>query len=116
MSCVQRVTCLREVSVGRILGYTVHLGKNIERLRLAAGHANAAAFARKIGVTSPTLNDWESGRYENLRLESLLRLAKGIPCAVEELLTGVDENYDEVRRNLEKITGGVTPGGVVTSP
>ncbi len=74
------------------------LGKNIERLRLAGGHENAAAFARAIGITSATLNDWESGRYTNLRLDSLLRIARGVPCTVDDLLIGVDAAYDAVSR------------------
>lgn len=116
MSPLQGVTCLRVVSAPRILVYTVRLGKNIEQLRKAAGHDNAAAFARKIGVTSPTLNDWESGRYENLRLESLLRLAKGIPCTIEDLLGGVDNQYDKVRSDLEKTFNSGVASDSVTSP
>jgi hypothetical protein len=47
------------------------LGANIRRLRLDAGHRNAAAFARSIGITPQTLKGWETGRYKDLRLESL---------------------------------------------
>jgi transcriptional regulator with XRE-family HTH domain len=75
------------------------LGKNIERLRVAAGHANAAAFARSIGITPATLNDWESGRYTNLRLDSLFRVARGIPCTLEELIAGVDPQYEGLIAN-----------------
>jgi transcriptional regulator with XRE-family HTH domain len=81
----------------------VRLGKNIERLRLAAGKTNAAAFAREMGVPAQKLKDWESGRYTKLRLDSLLLLAKALGCAVDELLDGVDPAYDKIviaRRDL----------------
>jgi DNA-binding transcriptional regulator YiaG len=109
------------------------LGKNIERLRLSAGHANAARFARSIGITPATLNDWESGRYQNLRLDSLLRVARGVPCVIDELLIGVDTSYDEIvtaraassytppalpvpdpkhEKNIESVTQSVPSDGV----
>lgn len=70
------------------------LKENIERVRIAAGYQNAAAFARHIGVSPGTLGDWEAGRYENLQLSNLLRIAKGAKCSVEDLLRGVDPEYD----------------------
>lgn len=98
------------------------LGKNIERLRLAAGHTNAAQFARSIGITPPTLNDWESGRYSNLRLDSLLRVARGVPCSIEELLEGVDPDYEKVRtvadvkrRNIDEPMTLLVPSPGVSS-
>ena len=85
---------LQGYSHGRVGSTT--LGKNIETLRVAAGHVNAAAFARSIGITPATLNDWESGRYQNLRLDSLMRIARGIPCRFDALLAGVDDEYDKI--------------------
>lgn len=76
------------------------LKDNIERVRLAAGFDNAAAFARLIGVSPGTLGDWEAGRYENLRLDNLLRIAKGAKCEVEDLVVGIDPAYDRWRRDL----------------
>lgn len=67
------------------------LGANIERLRREAGHTNATAFAEAIGVTATQLHDWETGRYKNLSLESLIKIAQGIPCTVEDLLQGTYE-------------------------
>lgn len=91
------------------------LGKNIERLRIGAGHVNAAAFARSIGITAATLNDWESGRYKNLRLDSLMRIARGIPCRFDDLLAGVDDKYDEVVTSVLKSTSEYG-SGVAESP
>lgn len=94
-------------------GHMATLGQNIERLRVAAGHKNATAFARSIGISAATLHDWESGRYQNLRLDSLIRVARGIPCAVEELLIGVDSDYDVVIREMSSTrqnkVGALTP-------
>lgn len=70
------------------------LGANIERLRVQNGHTNAAKFARQIGVSPGTLGDWEKGRYENIRLDSLLRLVKHLPCTLDELIIGVDPDYE----------------------
>lgn len=95
-------------------GIVTTLGKNIERLRLGAGHTNAAKFARSIGITAATLNDWESGRYSNLRLDSLLRIARGIPCTMDELLAGVDETYDNFRARAD-MTHENNPAGVTFS-
>jgi transcriptional regulator with XRE-family HTH domain len=86
----------------------VGLGDNIKALRVAAGQENAAAFARSINVTPATLNDWETGRYENLRLDSLLRIAKGLGCAVEELLQGVDPAYDKIIATRRDLVGQTT--------
>lgn len=109
-------------------GETSALGKNIERMRLQAGHTNAAAFARSVGIAAATLNDWEGGRYKKLRLDSLLKLAKGIPCTVDELLGGVDADYDaiidarsesahddSVKKSYD-VTSPDTGAGVISTP
>lgn len=70
------------------------LGRNIEQARIAAGYENAAEFARLIGVSPGTLGDWEGGRYRNLRLDNLLRIAKGAACNFDALVVGVDAAYD----------------------
>jgi transcriptional regulator with XRE-family HTH domain len=76
------------------------LGENIERARLAAGYTNAAEFARQIKVSPGTLGDWEAGRYKNLQLNSLLKIAKVAKCALEDLVVEVDADYDQLRRDL----------------
>jgi transcriptional regulator with XRE-family HTH domain len=65
------------------------LGRNIRELRVQRGHAEQAEFARLIGVSPQMLNDWEAGRFKDLRLKSLLKLIQGIPCAPDELLKGL---------------------------
>ena len=89
---------LREIYLAAMLTVQMGLGKNIERARRLAGFNNAAEFARLIGVSPTTLNDWESGRYKNLRLESVIRIAKGAACRVETLVVGFDTSYDRLWR------------------
>lgn len=84
----------------RMLSAHMGLGQNIARLRIAAGHDNAAAFAREIGVKPGYLNDLEKGRYKDLRLSSVLRIAKKLQVPIDELLSDVDAEYDAMRRDL----------------
>jgi DNA-binding Xre family transcriptional regulator len=65
------------------------LGHNIKRLREAAGHLVAKDFAEAIGMTPQSLSHLESGVYKDLRLKTLLAIAKGIPCDVDDLLEGL---------------------------
>lgn len=80
-----------------MLSASMTLGENIERLRHAAGLHNAAAFARDIGVSPGNLGDWEKGRYVDLRLSNLLRIAKKLKVSVDELLAGIDAEYEVIR-------------------
>ncbi len=86
----------RKATAAYSLAVVPTLGENITRLRTAAGKTNAAAFARSMGITPTTLNDWEAGRYKNLRLDSLLSLATALNVSVDALLSGVDRDYDRV--------------------
>ncbi len=86
----------RKATAAYSLAVVPTLGENITRLRTAAGKTNAAAFARSMGITPTTLNDWEAGRYKNLRLDSLLSHATALNVSVDALLSGVDRDYDRV--------------------
>jgi transcriptional regulator with XRE-family HTH domain len=74
------------------------IGKNIERLRIAAGHTKPADFARHLNISAQQLSDWEHGRNRTVRLDTLLMFAKGIPCRIEELVAGEDADYDRLWR------------------
>ncbi len=97
-----------------MLGRFMGLRENIERVRLAAGFRNAADFAREIGVSPGTLGDWEAGRYTKLRLDNLLRIAKGAKCRIEDLVVGVDDSYDGLWRDLAD-HGDAKPSGAAQS-
>jgi transcriptional regulator with XRE-family HTH domain len=64
-------------------------GQHLRRLREAAG-LSRAALARKAGVASSTLGNWEAGRGMP-GLPTLLRLAGALGVPVERFAAGVEE-------------------------
>jgi transcriptional regulator with XRE-family HTH domain len=80
------------------------MGENLRRLREAAGFATGADFARSLGVTVQQLNDWENRR-EFVDTKTLIRLAKGARCLVEDIVAGVDVNFDAMARDLIRQRG-----------
>ena len=79
------------------------LGQNIKRLRWEAGLQTQKALADLLGVPQPQVSDWENDRYAVLETLTLVKIAKGLRCSVDQLLAGVDPDYDRVRD-----AGGVT--------
>ena len=74
------------------------VGRNIKRLRLEAGISALRAFAERLGVLDAQLSDWENDRYVVLKVRTLVRIAKVLRCSVDDLLVGVDPEYDRARR------------------
>ena len=72
----------------------VTLGKNLAEARGKHGWTQLEA-ARRAGVRGDRLNRWERGR-ETPGTEGLLLLAIAYGCPVSQLLSGVDERYDEI--------------------
>ena len=73
------------------------LGQNIRRLRWEAGIQTQKALAELLGVPQPQVSDWENDRYSVLETLTLVKIAKGLRCSVDQLLVGVDPDYDRVR-------------------
>lgn len=73
------------------------VGKNIKRLRTVMGLRTQKAFAELLGVPQPQVSDWENDRRAALEVSSLIKLAKVLHCSVDELLSGVDPDYDRIR-------------------
>ena len=73
------------------------LGQNIKRLRWEAGLHTQKALADLLGVPQPQVSDWENDRYAVLETLTLVKIAKGLRCSVDQLLAGVDPDYDHVR-------------------
>ena len=73
------------------------LGQNIKRLRWEAGLQTQKALADLLGVPQPQVSDWENDRYAVLETLTLVKIAKGLRCSVDELLAGVDPDYDRIR-------------------
>ena len=75
----------------------VSLGQNIKRLRWEAGLQTQKALADLLGVPQPQVSDWENDRYAVLETLTLVKIAKGLRCSVDQLLAGIDPDYDRVR-------------------
>ena len=74
------------------------LGQNIKRLRWQAGLQTQKAFADLLGVPQPRVSDWENDRYAVLETTTLVRIAKGLRCSIDQLLVGLDPDYDRIRQ------------------
>ena len=72
------------------------VGKTIKRLRTVTG-LRQKAFAELLGVPQSQVSDWEHDRFAVLDISSLIKLAKALHCSVDELLAGVDPDYDRIR-------------------
>lgn len=74
------------------------VGANVRALRRAAGHMHQGAFAQRAKVSQQWLSDLETGRILTPTAENLIRIAIAIPCAVDDLLAGIDPDFDATRR------------------
>ena len=91
------------------------LGWNIKRLRWDAGFQTQKAFANHLGVPQSQVSDWENGRYAVLDVVTLVKIAKALRCSVDQLLAGLDPDYDrmlETGREIPVIAEGAAfPAG-----
>lgn len=58
--------------------------RNLRAIR-AARHLSQAALAAKLGVSSPQINHWESGR-NSPTLSTVTKLCEALDCKPEDLL------------------------------
>ena len=79
-------------------GLAVSLGKNIKRLRTMVGLRTQKALTELLGIPQSQVSDWENNRYTVLEIYTLIKLAKVLHCSVDELLAGVDPDYDWIRQ------------------
>ncbi len=86
------------------------LGTNIKRLRMLAGFRTQKELADLLRVSSSQLSEWVTGRYGAPSISSLVRLAKALGCSVEDLLVGVDPDYDRIRRSTSSAIAVVAEG------
>ncbi len=84
------------------------VGENLRRLREASGH-DQKAIAAEMGVPQSQLSNWENDRYQTLDMRTLLRLAKAYDATVDDLLTGVDEEYEELKASIVYIDNFAGP-------
>jgi len=71
----------------------VSFGQNVRRLRKQSG-LSQGDLAAKMGVKQGTLSDWERDRRGLPEAPTLLKVAKAMGCSVDDLLVGVDADYD----------------------
>jgi len=74
-------------------------GDNLARLRRRA-QLSGRELAKALGVTAPVISKIETGRTGMPGGTMLMRIAKALNCTVDELLDGVDPDYDKLRRDL----------------
>lgn len=69
----------------------------VDAAMAAAGIATRDELAARLGITPSTLSQSLTGASENIRLRTLLRLAKEFRLSVEYLVEGIDPAYDAMR-------------------
>lgn len=101
---------MQNISLGAIFEPLVGtFGDNVRRLRQRA-RLNSAQLAETVGVTRPVVSKWEKNRTGLPETPTLFRIAKALRCTVEELLEGIDEEYDRIRRDLGRHDGDQESG------
>jgi len=84
-----------ESQVSGAYAQPVGFGKNVKRIRLNLDMKQKALAAR-LGVNQATVSGWESDKRGVPEGPTLLRFAKALGCSIDELLLGVDPEYDEI--------------------
>lgn len=79
-------------------------GANLKRLRKRGGFATARELAKDLKIVPSVLSKLEQGKQGLPEGATLLRLAKTITCSVDELLEGVDDDYDAILLRLGRTT------------
>lgn len=74
-------------AMGVRLAYMKTWNDRVKEWREAHG-LSMAAFGKKVGVSGPTVNDWEKGKIQKLEHENLMRLCKVMGMTVDYLLKG----------------------------
>lgn len=88
----------------------VSVAANLVRLREAAG-ISQSELGRRVGVPATRIWDWEHGRYKLPDIKTLMRLAIALQVSIDDLIGGVNSDYDVV---VAGRTGATTP--VLTAP
>jgi transcriptional regulator with XRE-family HTH domain len=73
---------------------TITLGFNLKEMREYRKLTQAAA-AKKAGIHRSLLTKWEIG-LQSIGLEGVLLMAVTYHCPIDQLLSGVDEHYDDI--------------------
>ncbi len=100
------MTYVLEREAGRAYALAVPtLGQNIRRIRIAAGFATQKQLANAMGRESSQLvSDWERDRREGLDMSSLLAFVKACRVTIDDVIAGIDVEYDQMRAEAAKLT------------
>lgn len=100
------MTCRRKEIFFRRILLTVNpaaFGRNVRRYR--GKDTSATELASRLGVGKSLISGWEHGTKGLPQAPTLLRLAKALGVTVDDLLVGVDEDYDRLRSDLVRQGG-----------
>lgn len=75
------------------------IGGNVRRLREQAGIATQTKLAELMSIPQSRASDLENDRYKYPELQTLIAAATAIGCRIDDLLAGVDANYDARKDN-----------------
>jgi phage repressor protein C with HTH and peptisase S24 domain len=76
------------------------VGTNIKRLREKAD-ITQTELADRIGVKQPAVWKWENDRSGLPETPTLFKLAKALQCSIDDLLAGVDPDYEPLRHQAD---------------
>lgn len=72
-------------------------GDNLRRFKKDA-NLSSSALAQRLGISRSSISAWEHGKKGLPETPTLFRLAKALDVSIEQLLLGVDPDYDELIR------------------
>lgn len=82
--------------MGYLFGVLATFGGNVQRLRDRAGFKTAKSLADALQVAASVVSRWENDLTGLPEAPTLLKIAKTVRCSVEELLDGVDPDYQQM--------------------
>ena len=75
------------------------LGKNLASARVRLGMSQEE-LSRRTGLRMSLISDRERGRYPDIRLSNLLKLAAALQVPVELMISGANADYDAMIASL----------------
>lgn len=92
---------LQEICPGATFRTVPSFGENVRRLRREAGFKRSKELAARLNVAASVVSRWENDATGLPEGPTLLRLAIALRCSVEDLLLGVDPDYDALVKPRE---------------
>src|SRR5262245_6207983 len=80
-------------------------GENVRRIRETLARITPKEAAQRARMSQPHWANLESKRQGLPEAPTLFRVAKTLGCSVEDLLAGIDPEYDELRAQQQRERG-----------